>query len=74
MNIDEIIKRHESLEQQLKFAVSTMEKKDTIYNIRKQIIENQNNCPHFSDKYNWTIAYNKCPYCGFEFNDGGPIK
>lgn len=64
MNMDEIIQTHESLEQQLKIAVSTMEKKDTIRDIRARMIENQNRCPHFDSNYNWAITNEKCPYCG----------
>lgn len=64
MNIDEIIQTHEALEKQLKIAASTMERKDTIQNIRAKIVENQNKCPHFDLKYNWTIANERCPYCG----------
>lgn len=64
MNIDTIIQTREDLESQLRFALSTMERSDKIKNIRLQIIENQQNCPHYSAKYNWTIADNICPYCG----------
>lgn len=64
MNMDEIIQTHESLEQQLKIAVSTMEKKDTIRDIRARMIENQNRCPHFNFNYNWAVVDEKCPYCG----------
>ena len=67
MNIDEIISRHEELDRELRIALSTMERSDKIKHIRTQIIENQKQCPHFSNKYNWTIAYGCCPYCGFEF-------
>lgn len=64
MNIEEIISRKTQLEHELKVALATMEKKDTIYKIKNQIAKNQNNCPHFSDKYNLTIVNNICPYCG----------
>lgn len=67
MNIDDIIQTRERLDQELRLALSTMERKDTIAKIRLEIINNQKHCPHFSDKYNWTIAYNTCPYCGFSF-------
>ena len=70
MTIDEIIANHEQLDKELRFALSTMERSDAVSNIRQKIIENQKHCPHFSDKYNWTIAYGKCPYCGFVFDAG----
>ena len=70
MNIDEIIERHEQLDKELKNALSVMERSDKIKSIRMQIVENQRACPHFSEKYNWTIAYGRCPYCGFVFDEG----
>jgi hypothetical protein len=73
MNIDEIIKTHEKLECELRTALATMERSDKIFEIKKQMIANQSKCPHFSDKYNWTIAYGKCPYCGFVLDIGGNV-
>ena len=73
MTIDEIINRHEELEHELKSSLAKMERSDRILEIRKQILENQKQCPHFSDKYNWTIAYGKCPYCGFVLDVGGNV-
>lgn len=70
MNMDDIIQTHEELDRQLRVALATMERKDTIANIRHQIIVNQNRCPHFSEKYNWTVAAGRCPYCGFVFDEG----
>ena len=64
VNIDDIIERHESLERQLKFALSSFEKKEAVKQLRQEIINNQKQCPHLSDKYNWTVASNRCPYCG----------
>lgn len=64
MNIEEIIKRRKALEFELTKALTTMERKDTIYEIRMRILENQRDCPHFSEKYNFTEEDGKCPYCG----------
>lgn len=64
MNIDIIIQRQQKLKEQLKIAASTMEYSDQIIKIRQQLIDNQKHCPHFSNKYNWTIVNNICPYCG----------
>ena len=64
MNIDKIIKRHQQLDHELMTALSTMEKKETIIELREKIKENQEQCPHFSTKYNWVPKDEKCPYCG----------
>ena len=70
MTMDEIIKQREILNEELKIALSTMERSDKIQNIRQKIIINQQQCPHYSNKYNWAIINNKCPYCGFVFDYG----
>ena len=62
--IDDIIAEKERLDKELKVALATMEKKDDIPKIRELIKENQNKCPHFSNKYNWEIRDETCPYCG----------
>lgn len=64
MNIENIILRRKELDKQLYIALATMEKKDTIKQIRFEILENQANCPHFDSNYNWTIEEGYCPYCG----------
>lgn len=65
MNIDDIIQNREELNTRLRMALATMERKSTIQEIRKEIIHNQQQCPHFSDKYNWAIVDGVCPYCGY---------
>ena len=64
MNIEEIIKNKQLLDQQLKFALSTMEKKETIFEIKQDIAKNQALCPHFSYDYNYKPINGKCPFCG----------
>lgn len=62
MDIEGIIKRKKELDSKLKMALATMEKKDTIKEIYREIKENQTNCPHdiqFSLSNQGT-----CPYCG----------
>lgn len=71
MNIDDIIQTREQLNRELRMALSTMERKDTIEKIKLAMIDNQKHCPHASTKYNWEITNNTCPYCGFHFNTGG---
>ena len=64
MNIDEIIETRTKLDNQLKNALATMELKKDIKDICDSIKELQAQCPHFSDKYNFTWVDNTCPYCG----------
>lgn len=69
--IDDIIQKHEELNKRLQIALATMERSNKIFEIKKEIIENQKQCPHFSDKYNWAVVDSICPYCGFHFSAGG---
>lgn len=71
MRIDDIIQTRERLNRELRMALSTMERKDTIEKIKLAMIDNQKHCPHASTKYNWEITNDTCPYCGFHFNTGG---
>ena len=71
MKIDDIIQTREQLNRELRMALSTMERKDTIEKIKLAMIDNQKHCPHASTKYNWEITNDTCPYCGFHFNTGG---
>lgn len=71
MRIDDIIQTREQLNKELRMALSTMERKDTIQKIKLAIIDNQKHCPHASAKYNWEITNDTCPYCGFHFSTGG---
>ena len=53
MRVDDIIQTRERLNRELRMALSTMERKDTIEKIKLAIIDNQKHCPHVSAKYNW---------------------
>lgn len=66
-NIEHIIQQHEKLDKELRMALATMERSDKIEKIRKEIIANQRQCPHFDNNYNWAIVDETCPYCGFHF-------
>ena len=48
----------------MKFALSTMEKKETIFEIKQDIAKNQALCPHFSYEYDWKPINGECPFCG----------
>lgn len=62
--VEEIIKRNEELQKKMRFALSTMEKKNSLFEIKKQIIQNQDSCPHFDLEYSWPVIDGRCPYCG----------
>ena len=62
MTLSEIKERHEQLEAQLISALSTMEKKDEIKHIRKELTLLQNKCSHLADKKK--EEHYTCPYCG----------
>ena len=62
--IEDIMATKEKLEKELAIALSTMEKKDTINEIKAKMRINQSKCPHFSSKYNFVWVDDTCPYCG----------
>ena len=62
--IDDIIAERERLDRLLRQAIATMEKKDTINQLRAQILANQAKCPHYDTKYNYAWVDDTCPYCG----------
>lgn len=64
MNMNEIINKHEELKRRLIIAVSTMERKSTINEIHKELIDLQKQCPHFSLEHSFAIIDGECPYCG----------
>lgn len=63
MKIEEIMARRSKIETDLRIALSTMEKKETIHKLRQNLIELQNKCPHFSPEHSYAIIDGKCPYC-----------
>lgn len=65
-DIETIIERRKQLDYNLRIALATMQRKDTIYSLRQEILNNQKECPHVSDKYNWVVSNGTCPYCGME--------
>lgn len=64
MTIEQIIQNKSLLNQELHHALSTMERSDKVKEIREKIKANQEACPHYSNKFNWEIKDNTCPYCG----------
>lgn len=61
MSIEDIIKRKCELDSKLQCALATMEKKDVIRQIYKEIKENQSQCPH---DITYSLSKGICPYCG----------
>lgn len=66
--MEDIINTHEKLNKELRIALATMERSNKIFDIKKQIIQNQTRCPHFSTQYNWAIIDGVCPYCGYKIS------
>ena len=64
MNMEEIMRKRADIERRLWTALSTMERKSTIGEIRLELINLQSQCPHFSIEHNFAIIDGKCPYCG----------
>ena len=62
--INDIIAEKERLDKELRIALATMEKKDTVKEIQIKIKENQARCPHCDTKYNFVWVDDTCPYCG----------
>ena len=63
MNVNEIQQTYKTLNNELREAVSHMERSDRLFVIRQAIKELQNLCPHENDNYNFTHE-EQCPYCG----------
>lgn len=70
MNIDDIIAKRNTLNRELRIALSTMERSNKINEIKAEIRDNQAHCPHISSKYNWSTVDGECPYCGYIFDRG----
>ena len=64
MTMADIIATHEDLDRRLRMALATMERKSDIEELRLKILENQRQCPHFDNNYNWESIDDRCPYCG----------
>lgn len=63
-NTLEIMRETNQLKKDLIRAVATMERKDTIREIRLRIGELQRQCPHRDSNLNFEIVDGTCPYCG----------
>lgn len=59
----EILDAYNELNSKLITALSTMEKKDTIHDIRLKINNLQNLCSHNDPTLNYDFIGGRCPYC-----------
>lgn len=60
----EISDKIDKLEYELFSALSTFEKKSRIFEIRKEILALQEQCPHYDQYEIKPIEGHRCPYCG----------
>lgn len=66
MDVNKIKSQYESLQRDLKKALSTMEKTDLVLAIRESIKGLQQICPHNNGSFDFSLT-NECPYCGTKF-------
>lgn len=66
MDINNIKQEYQNLSQELKSALSRMERSDRVFIIRDQMKELQNLCPHSNGSYDFSNV-DECPYCGKKF-------
>lgn len=66
MDINSIKVKYDTLNKELKDAVSRMEKTDRVFIIRDAIKDLQQLCPHNNGNYDFS-AEAECPYCGKKF-------
>ena len=66
MDINNIKVKYETLNKELKQAVSRMEKTDRVFIIREAIKDLQSLCPHNNGNYDFATT-DECPYCGKKF-------
>lgn len=66
MDINSIKVKYETLNKDLKQALSRMEKTDRVFIIREAIKDLQQLCPHNNGNYDFSNT-EECPYCGKHF-------
>lgn len=68
MDINNIKVKYETLNKELKQALSRMEKTDRVFIIREAIKDLQSLCPHNNGNYDFSTT-DECPYCGKKFKE-----
>lgn len=66
MDIDNIKVKYESLNKDLKDALSRMERTDKVFIIREAIKDLQQLCSHNNGSFDFSDT-SECPYCGKKF-------
>lgn len=66
MDIDNIKVKYESLNKDLKDALSRMERTDRVFIIREAIKDLQQLCSHNNGSFDFSDT-SECPYCGKKF-------
>ena len=66
MDINSIKQEYQALNQELKDALSRMERTDRVFIIRDQLKGLQELCPHSNGSYDFSNV-DECPYCGKKF-------
>ena len=66
MDINNIKVKYESLNKDLKQALSRMERTDRVFIIKEAIKDLQAICPHDNGSFDFTST-EYCPYCGKHF-------
>ena len=66
MDIANIKVKYETLNQELKQALSHMERSDRVFIIKEAIKDLQTLCPHNNGHYDFSNT-DECPYCGKKF-------
>ena len=66
MDINNIKVQYQTLNNELKKALTTMEYSDKVFIIRDAIKDLQRLCPHDNGTYDFTNS-DECPYCGKKF-------
>ena len=68
MDTNNIRNRYLTLQEELKDAVSRMERTDRVFAIRDAIKDLQTLCPHSNGNYDFSTN-EECPYCGKKFGE-----
>lgn len=68
MEVIDIKNRYNELSDELRQALSRMERSDRVLTIRDEIKALQKLCPHNMGHYDFSQS-NECPYCGKKFKE-----
>ena len=68
MNVNEVKSKYQELNNELRQALSTMEKSDKVFIIHNEIKALQDFCPHNNGNYDFSHD-ESCPYCGKKFGE-----